>query len=356
VSTRAAIQHTTMAWNPEPYLPPHKRLSLEAGHTVSRNSIEFISFVADKLDQISNDGQVHDTWRLDHCDVCYDRKTGHFDQSKLQFVPGNLRKLLQIPSNIRIIPGDFRVNPSLRQIVGRCTYGSYELRQLIVRSGVYHSDQLAGLRFNPHELEVNQRSFMAARTEYVECSCNGLGYGLVHPDKVMEDPPYLVSLGDPAMDPDLYQAIQESLRDSSSLREETDSSGLTAVEAAFVKGAKIPTGFRYRSQAARDRRKSRRSSPKPPLVVECYPRVPREFVVEDPYMIPQSGKALRLEFPQIGILRKNARRRAPKPRVIWGRTVPPKEKSKYWYYQRKRGKWNFSLHHPLKGDPTCQPG
>jgi len=339
-------------WVPKPYIPPHKRLELEAGLPVSRNSIEFISFVADKLDSIAEAKEVKTSYLLDHCDICYDRKTGLFDEAKLQFVPGNLRKLLQIPSNIRIIPGDFRVNPKLREIVGRCSYGAYELRQLIVRSGVYHNDQLAGLRFTEHELSVNAASFLAARSEYVECSCNGHGYGLMSRDRMMEDTPYIVSLGDPNMDPDLYQAIQESLKDSPSFREETDNSALTKVEEAFIKGKHIPTGRRVRSKAKiLERKAANPRSPSPHLIVECYPRVPRDFIVEDPYLFPQQGKTVTLKFPQIKILRKNARRRPPKPRVIVGRHLPPKAASKYWYFLRTRNKWNYSLHHPLPGDP-----
>jgi hypothetical protein len=339
------------------YIPPHRR-GTDMGNYFSRNSIEFIIFVAQTLDEIAEKGQVHDTWKLDHCDVCYDRVIGHFDQSKLQFVPGHLEKLLQLPQRITIRPGDFGVRPELREIVGSCAYGAYELRQLIVRSGVYHSDQLAGLKFTEHELSVNAASFLAARSTFKECYCSGPGYGLTNPDRVMEDPPYLVSLGDPTMDPDLYQAIQESLRETRyDFREKVDSSALTKVEQAFLDGRNIPTGRRKRSPGRRrdkGRDKSalvRKADQKPPIIVECYPRVPRGFVVEDPYFFPQRGKVVSLKFSQVGVLRKNRKRRPPKPRVIVGRTLPPREKSKYWYFQRTRGKWSYSLHHPLEGDP-----
>jgi len=333
----------------ETYIPPHRRNNPQ--EVISRNSIEFISYVADTLDGIADRKEVKTSFLLDHCDVCYDRKTGLFDESKLQFVPGHLRKLLQIPSSFRIVPGDFRVRPELREIVGRCAYGSYELRQLIVRSGVYHNDQLKGLRFTEHELSVNKQSFLEARSSYIECSCNGQGYGLMNRDRIMEDPPYLVLAGDPSIDPELAWALSESLKDSPSLREETDSSALTKVEEAFLKGRNIPTGRRIRSKQSLEKRRRRKSSPVPPLKVDCYPRVPAGFEVEDPYLYPQRGFPVSLEFPQIGILRKNARRRPPKPRVIVGRTLPPKEKKKYWYFYRTRGKWSYSMHHPLPDDP-----
>jgi hypothetical protein len=314
-------------------------------------------FVSSTLDQIARDGGVHKTLRLDHCDICYDRKTGHFDESKLQVVPGYLMKLMSVPSNFTIKPGDLGVRPGLRELKGRCTYGGYELRQLIVRSGIYHNDQLSGMRFTEHELSVNAASYKAARSEYVECSCNGLGYGLTNPDRVMEDTPYLILAGDPSIPSSFWDPVP--VKDAV-VGDDNDSSLLTKVEKAFLQGKDIPTGRRKRSKKSLEKRKRRRSlSPedrRPKLVVECYPHVPKGFEVEEPYMLPCEGKAISLSFPQIGIVRKNARRRKPKPRVIRGRTLPPKEKSKYWYFLRTKGKWNYSLHNPYGSDPVSISG
>jgi len=338
----------------ELYIPPHRRGS-SAEVPLRRNDIEFLIFIASELDRKAKDKEVHQTLRLDHCDVCYDRKTGHFDESKLQFVPGHLMKLLTIPSDLKIIPGDLKVRPDLRAIKGRCVYGGYELRQLIVRSGVYHNDQLSGMRFTEHELSVNAASYKAARSEYVECSCNGLGYGLVNPDRVMEDTPYLILAGDPSIPSSFWDPVVPEKK--SIVGDDNDSSALTSVEKAFLQGKDIPTGRRKRSARKIAERKGRATSQeRPKLVVECYPRVPKDFVVEDPYLLPCEGKVVSLQFPQINCLRKNARRRKPKPRVIVGRTLPPKEKSKYWYFLRTRGKWNFSLHNPLVGDPVSLSG
>jgi len=322
---------------------------------VGRNDIEYIILVATKLDKIANDKEVHQTLRLDHCSICYDRQTGHFDESKLQVVPGHLMKLLSVPSDIKIVPGDLRENPRLRAVKGRCTYGGYELRQLIVRSGIYHSSQLAGLRFTEHELSVNDDSYKAARSEFVECSCNGLGYGISHPDRVMEDPSYLASLGDPSFDMSSYDDVPSSFWEDVVVSNDNDSSALTKVEQAFLQGKDIPTGRRKRSPEARRRRALKKAKPAKvkKTFVNTYPRVPKGFIVEDPYLLPQSGIPIHLEFPH-GALRKGVKRRQPKPRVIVGRTLPAKEKSKYWYFLRTRSKWNYSLHHPLPGDPEFE--
>jgi len=336
-----------------PYRPPGLR-GQSSPTEVGRNDIEYMVLVATRLDEIANRKEVHQTLRLDHCDICYDRKTGHFDESKLQVVPGYLMKLLSLPQNIKILP-DLKINPHLRAVKGRCPYGGYELRQLIVRSGIYHSDQLSGLRFTEHELSVNNASYIAARSEYVECSCNGLGYGISHPDRVMEDPSYIASLGDPSFDMSEFGDVPSSFWEDVVVSNDNDSSALTKVEEAFLQGKDIPTGRRKRSPEARRRRALKKAKPtkKKMVFVNTYPRVPKGFIVEDPYLLPQSGVPIHLEFPA-GALRKGVKRRYPKPRVIVGRTLPAKEKSKYWYFLRTRSKWNYSLHHPLPGDPEFE--
>lgn len=291
---------------------------------ISRNSSEFILFVADSLDLIAKEKKVLNTFMLDRCDVCYDRVTGHFDESKLQFVPGGLRKLLQVPSSIRIRPGDFGVNPKLREIMGNSSYGAYELRQLIVRSGVYHSDQLSGLRFTEHELSVNAASFLAARSEYKECSCNGLGYGLTNPDRVMEDTPYLIQLGP---DPTLEQVLALSLLESERhipVTEDNDSSLLTKVEKAFTEGKDIPTGRRKRSPEAQERRKRSRSRNQE-VTLLVHPHVPKH--VEIPQALkPDVSTLLRLTFPS-GTTRK-FKRRIPR------RRYQTNSDKTYWYRLR----------------------
>jgi len=336
-----------------PYRPPGLRGHISPTE-VGRNDIEYMVFVATRLDEIANRKEVHQTLRLDHCDICYDRKTGHFDESKLQVVPGYLLKLLSLPQGIKILP-DLKLNPHLRAVKGRCPYGGYELRQLIVRSGIYHSDQLSGLRFTEHELSVNNASYIAARSEFIECSCNGLGYGISHPDRVMEDPSYIASLGDPSFDMSEFGDVPSSFWEDVVVSNDNDSSALTKVEEAFLQGKDIPTGRRKRSPEARRRRALKKAKPtKTKMVfVNTYPRVPKGFIVEDPYLLPQSGVPIHLEFPA-GALRKGVKRRYPKPRVIVGRTLPAKEKSKYWYFLRTRSKWSYSLHHPLPGDPEFE--
>jgi hypothetical protein len=330
------------------YIPPHKRSDYDVP---GRNTMETMQYVVSVLDDLAEKSKVDQTTFLDRCDVCYDRVIGHFDQSKLQFVPGHLWKLLNLPQRIQIIPGNLGKDPSLRAVVGNCRYGCYELRQLIARSGVYRRDQLKGLKFTEHELSVAEASYLAARSEYKECSCNGLGYGLVNPDRVMEDTPYLISAGLPdfADDPELAMALAESLRDSHSFREETDNTALTKVEQAFLKGRSIPTGRRVRSREARERRRLKSSPPPPIKVVECYPHVPRGVKVSED-LLPSKGVLITLAIPKV-FLRK-FKRRKPKARVIPGSGLPPKGKSKYWYFFRTRGKWNYSLHHPTQGDPV----
>jgi hypothetical protein len=263
------------------------------------------------------------------CDKCHSPYYGLFDESKsiLPLGAGLWHALVRGASGGRIVhPSTGRVIPAHSSFLddfrpdideGHYPHQCYSMRQNIVRSGQWTREQLAGGLFTQHELEINDRSFINVRPR--RCDCD---------------------FGDEAfLDLDTPVPVLNE----------------TQVDLEF-QTSPVRTGFRLRSKAARERRRSRpkktaRSSSRPPLVVECYPRVPRNFIVEDPYFFPQRGKVISLKFSQCGVLRKNARRRPPKPRVIVGRTLPPKEKSKYWYFQRTRGKWNYSLHHPLPGDP-----
>jgi hypothetical protein len=261
------------------------------------------------------------------CDKCHSPYYGLFDESKstLPLGQGLWYAVFRNTTGGRVIfPDSGKVVPYTTNWVGadpdldsgydpnRC----YTIRQNIVRSGQWSREQLRGGLFTQHELEINDRSFINVRPKRCDCFFGD-------EDEI-----------------DLASAIP--------ILNETE------VDLEF-QTSPVRTGFRLRSKAALERRRHRRSrssSPKPHLIVDCYPRVPREFTVEDPYLLPQTGKSISLKFPQIGILRKNARRRSPKPRVIKARYLPPKEKSKYWYYYRTRGKWNYSLHHPLPGDPV----
>lgn len=260
------------------------------------------------------------------CDKCHSPYYGLFDESKatLPLGKGLYSSLWRGTTGGRIVhPSTGEVIPSSSNWVNDDPYTTsysssrcYSMRQNIVRSGQWSREQLAGGLFTQHELEINDRSFMNVRPP--RCDCD---FG----DEIDFDTGLPVSI----------------------LTE-------TQVDLDFQESP-VRTGFRLRSKEAMERRKrsKRRLSPhvSPHLIVECYPRVPKGFQVEDPYLMPQPGKVISLRFPKIKILRKNARRRPPKPRVIVGRHLPPKEGRKYWYFLRTRGKWNYSLHHPLKDDP-----
>jgi len=235
-----------------------------------------------------------------------------------------------------------RQHAATRHVGGRtymttvASFSNYEIRQDIVRSGLFTRRQLSSYQFSQHELEVNERSFYDIRPK--RCDCN---FG---------------------SEPELSEYELAIL---ASLEAMDNYDRPTAVESSFIGGEPVRTGFRRRSAEARRRRRRRGEK------VTC---VTHHRVVVKPRVHPTcvghplgviTPSTVELEFHYIPrAVRPGGKRREKfllprkyrpprgysKPDCIPDFLPPTGEYSreKYYYFHRKRGFWFPSLHHPTR--------
>lgn len=200
------------------------------------------------------------------------------------------------------------------------SYSVYEMRMEIVRSGLYTREQLSKGLFTQHELEVNDRQFKAIRPK--RCDCD---FG----ESYVEDP---------------------------LTGEFTLVGGMTQVDEEMLVSGPVRTGFRRRSPSAIKRRR-RSKSPDSTKVLVTNAHTPKEVKAKvHPSLRMEISQPVELRFESRIPLRKRRHRTRAKPRSIVHneqRGLPPKEKTKYWYFLRKNKRWKYSTHHPLPGDPIA---
>jgi hypothetical protein len=266
------------------------------------------------------------------CETCGEKHYGILDESKLIFPIGRVAPNLRLNFNVET----FRSTPSgwFPTYSGRTWY---DVRQDIVRSGIYSRAQLTSVRectgvFTQHELEVNDQSFKDIRPR--RCGCN---FGTPSRDEFSEE--------------ELRLIAEFSLDDGAV-------SQITAVESRFVTGNPVRTGFRRRSRDAIARRRAKRKGPaRAPVTVEC--NAPSFLGFEGPVSVELTFNYIP-KRDRDG-LRRPSYRGVKKPLKLsyrqhienWGFTSsPPTERKfrKYSYFFRRRKYWTLSKHHPLGGE------
>jgi hypothetical protein len=267
--------------------------------TPTRLSWSHFSGVIDHLDglEIEQFAQYDGT-----CSMCGEPFYGILDESRLTFPMGNLRSVREctyyIPTTGQRVRG-------LRNV--------YEVRQEVVRSGVFSRTQLRGALFTQHELGVNDRAFLSIRPR--RCGCD---FG-----------PWQ----------DLDADSRSALLACGYVPPETE------VETAFVGGSPVRTGFRLRSREAIARRRSRsrgvevkvhgpESSSDEKVRLKFHYRVPK-------HKGPRASK-------------KKSHRRGGRPTAKQSYTpvfrdgfLPFSHERKYWYFTRTRGRFYRSQHRPI---------
>jgi hypothetical protein len=256
------------------------------------------------------------------CDLCHTPFYGILDESKLTLpLEGFIPKLL---GNIGVVT---LREDGKRYLTSVEHSNFYEIRQDIVRSGMFSRSQLSRCAlFSQHELEVNDNSFLSLRPRRCEC--------------------------DFGSEPEL---TEEELRIIAMCEHDENQGFITQVESDFISGKPIRTGFRRRSTAAIRRRREKRKFKSFRIVV---PKVPLSALGHPLGVVNSTPITLRFGYRPHGP--RNCRRGEPRLRNR-GLTSPPLRRStppevgkkKYWYFFRKRGFYRLSRHHPLPGDPAC---
>lgn len=273
------------------------------------------------------------------CDVCHTPYYGILDESRLILPLG--KGLTKFLFRNKIYDGCSlsydNSSRSLSNAKGVIALSNYEIRMDIVRSGLFKRDQLRGGLYTQHEMEVCDQAFLKLRPR--RCDCH---FG----EMTEEELDILRMCGiDPTPDP----------------------CETTGVDDSFIESGPVRTGYRCRSPASRRARRKRsksansirhRTEVQQPVMV-VYPRVDPRYRVEDFGLpLPFPDIPLRLTFGLGTQLRSLNRRRIQKARPVKGRSHPLPVQTKYWYFLRKNGFYNHSLHHPLQGDssPIFQNG
>jgi len=202
-------------------------------------------------------------------------------------------------------------------------HGPYGIRQRIVRSGIYTREQLQGAGFTQHEYEVNDLAFRHLRPRRCDCDFGEYTDADLGPFFLPEESP-------------LTTEVEQTF------------SGLGGSEPRPVR-----TGFRLRSKKARVRRR-RRSRRKPYVAsTATVDGVPSELTLSEPttvglaFLWKPSPRARKPRW-----YRENSRAKArkyfySKCILVYPERKPRKHEAKYWYFQRKRGRYYLSVHHPI---------
>jgi len=308
------------------YIPPHRRVaSTRAEHDAQWRVIrQFCS----SLDEMTIEQM---DYGRPECLSCFNPKYGILDEKyvslpfKGKFFTGSSDLLAHCKPfddrlAVQVPEGAVGLQTGKRFV----SMSPYEVVQAIVRSGLFHNDQLIdaqpkGLRLTRHELEVNAKAFWDHRPSFCECT----GFGT----------PTGSDYGDFPHDLDT----------------------VPPVESAFIEGKQIRTGFRLRSPEARLRRSRRKKlkvmafvTPDTTVKVKFLP-APAEVCINLHFKyIPRSGPTL-IE----GVITSR------KPRVYRNTSYkkryisrdPFKGHTKYWYFARKReGRVYLSRHNPHGDD------
>jgi len=283
------------------------------GQAVARHNRALLSSFLTRLDGFELEQfQSYDST----CGVCGEPHYGILDESLLtlpiQGIANFFRRRKGFDPDKTV-----RYGPGLAFSFG---YNAYEVRMNIVRSGMFTREQLSGMLFNQHELEVNDYSFKKIRPPRCGCMFGG--------DSDQETLALLQSEGVPIM---------------------------TQVEAdRLIGNDPVRTGFRRRSPEARKRRSSRSASrvgttvtvpSKGPTGAPC--EVTLTF--QDTTVLVSNSARKRRNRAKGARLRRlevyNARREQIP--VI---SRPKADHRKYWYFLRKTGSYYLSLDNPLEGD------
>lgn len=252
------------------------------------------------------------------CHSCHSPYYGILDESKLTLPLGGVEAFFRRPVRGVAIASS---SSGTHYDVG---YTSYEIRQSIVRSGLFSREQLSSvLRLNQHHLEVAEVSFRDIRPRRCECDF-GESYT---EDELLA----LALMDDPITD-------------------------LMPVEADFIAGKPVRTGFRRRSPDARLRRRHRAKKAwlEPVRVIRTIPIVHPKWVNDNLGVV--NNTVLELVFNFLPPKSRQLHRSKPdkyKPALArkspGGLIAPIPGEKKYFYFLRKRRFCRLSAHHPLGG-------
>jgi len=262
------------------------------------------------------------------CDICNSPFYGILDESKLILPIGGVADRLVSFHGITV-----HVNHNgllLPATKGEGYLSQYEIRQDLVRSGIFTRDQLSksGI-FTEHELEVNDQSFLNIRPR--RCDCN---FG---------------------SEPELNDEELAIL----AMCEHDEQFGFeTEVDKNFLSGKPVRTGFRRRSRAKISERRQKRKCSKTTTIFRIGRNSsgikPDDFIeLKFKFIVPRKRdwKVSRTKryIYKPGTLSRN---RIPLPKKEKLPDSYIRKHPKYCYFRRKRGVAYASEHHPLGDEPN----
>lgn len=323
----------------------------------SSSDISSLDLLVKQLDKIADDGLVKQVIERRFCYRCEYPVEGALEESNLEYVPGYLHKKWFEPQKGPSIvvgygtPKERIVHSNVKRMIT-----PYELRQLIVRSGIYSNEQLAGFRFTQHELEVNAKAFLERRC-ILKCACNShdFVYGFIPRNWDTSTHNEYEEFWTPV---DLEAHVRFLVDEE--WREYSKPTPLTGVESDFVAGNPVRTGYRVRSPEARQKRAQKRKKPSPSDLVVFTRPVPDPIAIGTGLYSVNPNLELRLEFlfrppkrPGRRTRRKRRIRKTYSPEAIERLSRkdrlshPCKGMSKKdRYFLRKNGSFYHSVHHP----------
>lgn len=288
---------------------------------------EELILLARHLDALEPEQYVQYDGQCDRCGTPY---FGILDEAKLLYPIGYLSKRLEHKTS--------RSEVSKTGLIFDLGYSTYESKQLIVKSGLYCSEQLKSFKltrpFSKHELEVNERAFMSIRPK--RCDCD---------------------FGSPKLD-DVELGILAEFSDP------VPTDLLQGPDLDFVSGRPVRTGFRLRSKEA-IRRRRKKGSKKDLVVADFISSITRDVIP-----VPVGRKTnnqifvvnpikIKLIFKDDSCLLKHTlgpkkdQQRRNKCDSYHRKVVFPFSpkgdnlKKKYCYFFRKRGYFTISQHNPV---------
>lgn len=292
------------------YIPPHRRVTrphedILKDHGPNKTEYykytqEMWAYLRPLVDRLGD--TVIDAVRVidGTCGTCKEPYYGRLDEGKMT-IPIGLKWRID-PSYKKYLYGYDSSKGSMYSRFGR---SAYEVRMEIVRSGIWSREQLRGARFTQHELEVNDRSYCRIRPRV--CGCHYGEYS------------------------NYSDAELEILQIAGVVPV------MTEVEAEFVRGGPVRTGFRLRSKKALEQRAAKKAAKK---------------VV---------GTVNNTKVDPVGSVSRRNRQGTSRPRTP--RQLARKARKPYfkeyiqgpywypqhWYFYRTRSCVYLSKHHPLKG-------
>lgn len=302
----------------------------------------YLEFALKDLDRLVSERRIHTEYALHRwCDVCRDRIIGLLDESRFQFVPGYLYKKWITPFNNEFLIGYGTPRASI--LTTENYYSAYTMRQLIVKSGLYSNEQLAGYRFSQHELEINEQSFIDCRSVVTRCGCTPTWWGYSEYEGAERAP-----------SPDIASPSEVEERIARLADEEWASyrnhKSTTHVEDRFIGGQRTRTGYRRRSPEARIRRAKKRGQS---LKRSGFPE-PQNSALGTGLFSINPDVRVELEFKESGCLTR--RNRMSKSRNESLEALCREDKltkadkrmsAKSFYFLRKKGVFYHSVHSEL---------